>query len=193
MLSTAVVSADRDFDEAVKVFFFNILLEDFSKTPFVAALLEHIIVYGIEFYIELNEDPQGNFYNFRYLTILQLIGLLLSRSTLRIPLFDKLRESRFLSIMTEQTEANHLKEIFVELLFVLNRLLNKKMKTSFILPDEIDSFLVAQDLPEFVWSLFILHKKKQNLIFSSCASFFKVIGNDNREGLIVYLVMKYNV
>lgn len=172
----------------MKVFFFNILFEDFTKIPFLAALLDNLVTYTIDCYLTLNEDSLDDSYNFRYLTILQLLGLVLTRSTLKAGLLFKLKESKFLAVMTDEPSLGHRREIFIELLSVFNKLVSKKTRTDDISIQEIDAFIVSQQVPEFVWNLFHLHIKKQNLIFSACANFFHTVETDPREEVLMHIV-----
>lgn len=172
----------------MKVFFFNILFEDFTKIPFLAALLDNLVMYTIDCYLTLNEDSLDDSYNFRYLTILQLLGLVLTRSTLKAGLLYKLRESKFLAVMIDDPSLGHRREIFIELMFVFNKLVSKKTRTDDIALQEVDSFIVSQQIPEFVWCLFHLHLKKQNLIFSACANFFRTVETESREEVLMQIV-----
>ena len=90
-----------DLDEIVKIFFFNIIVEVYN-IPSIELLMEQTISYSIKTYMIMIEELPSEEYEFRYLTILELLQLWLDRGVLGYPLLELLTETGFLTLFTSE-------------------------------------------------------------------------------------------
>ena len=175
-------------DEVVKLFFVNIQMEEFSKVPFLEGLLQSLIIYLISYYMVAIEDSMASYYDNRYMTILELLELLLTRGVFRTVLLEKFTESGFLTIHNSNGYSLSRKKLFLELVGLFNRLISAKIKFDGVTSQEIDSFLIVNGIVEFVWKTLIKTLPRCNLIFSACASFFREVALQNHGDIIMFVV-----
>ena len=175
----------------MKLFFVNIYLDEFSKAPFLEWLLESMLIYLIDYYMQAIEDSPGNYYEHRYISILELLGLLLTRGCFRTALLEKFTESGFLTIYTSIGYAPSKKSLFLELLGIFNKLISSKLKLVGVTVPEIDAFMVVNGVVDFVWLLFLETLPKTNLLFSACANFFREVGLNNHDDIILCVMEQH--
>lgn len=184
-----VTSADsKDCDDAVKLFFLNIRFEDFRKLGVIEVVLEDLIIYLIDNYMHILEDDSVEMYEFRYFTILELMNILFTKGAFRVKILERLTNSQFLTVYIPQVYTPSKKPLFLELISVINKMTNSKLKKVGISMEEIDAYLIENNIVGFIWHLFTATYKRQNALFSACASFFNEVGANNHDDIIAIMV-----
>lgn len=171
------------------MFFFNVIIEDLSKLPFIEDLLEAFILYQMDYYSVLIEDSSLHEIEFRYLTVLDLLTIQLSRGKCTAELIGKCKSTGFLTLYTSMEYSIRLRNIYIGLINVFNLMIQTKTKLSGLEASDVDSFIVCYGIVDFVMHVFKATFKRKNLLFSTCAGFFKLASQYNRYEIIVATVV----
>lgn len=177
-----------EYDQIIKVFFFNVIIEDLSKLPFIEDLMEAFILYQMDYYSVLIEDSNINEIEFRYLTVLDLLTIQLSRGKCTAELLAKCKSTGFLTLYTSMEYSWRLRNIYVGLVNVFNLMIQAKTKLVGLTSSDVDAFIVCYGIVDFVMQVFKATFKRKNLLFSTCAGFFKLASQFNRDEIIVATV-----
>lgn len=179
-----------EYDSIIKLFFFSIIIEDFSKVPFIDNLLQAFLLYEIDRYQRLIEEetPMADI-EFRYRTILELLLVRLNRSSLTQALFERIEESGFLVYYTSLEYSAKLQGLYLDLINVFNRLVSNKLKLEGVKTKDLDGFLVCHGVVDFVMQVFKATFKRKNMLFSTSAGFFRLASLFDRNEVIAATVL----
>lgn len=157
--------------------------------PFIDCLLQAFLIYQMDHYTHLMENYSLEEIEFRYVTILELLLILLNRSVMSKDLFGKIKNTGFLTLYTSLEFDIRLRNMYLELINVFNRLVSSKLKVDGVTPKEVDEFVVCYGIVDFVMQVFKATFRRKSLLFSTAAGFFRLASLYDRAEIIAATVV----
>jgi hypothetical protein len=142
-------------------------------------------------YLDLIQDLPPVSIEYRYLTLLELIGILATRAQISLHLLDQLKEYGLLTVYLAdpKRECRERQLIHLSTVNLLNKMITSAKKPR---SDEfrgaLDAFLVDTHIVEYLFQALRKSLAKKNMFFSAVSNFFCLLGSLIFEGVIKYMV-----